>query len=322
MRYLVVGAGAVGGAIGARLAEAGHDVVLVARGRHLEVLRERGLTFVTQDGTSTLRLPAVGGPAEVTPSAEDVLVLATKTQDSAAALAAWAAAGVAAPVLCAQNGVENERLALRYFDRVYAACVWLPATFTEPGVVLAPAAPNTGVLQIGRYPDGRDDTADAIAADLTGARIATTVRVDAMRWKYGKLVRNLGNAFDALFSDVDGWAPLRDRTDAEARAVLAAAGIATTDADEEGAARAGRLTVQDLPGQPRGGSSTWQSLVRGAGSTEVDYLNGEIVLLGRTLNVPTPVNRAVQVLAGRAAAERLPPRSLPVADLLALLPDG
>jgi 2-dehydropantoate 2-reductase len=62
MRYIVIGAGAIGGTIGGRLAQAGHEVVLVARGPHLDTLRARGLKLAAPEGTSTLGIPAVGGP--------------------------------------------------------------------------------------------------------------------------------------------------------------------------------------------------------------------------------------------------------------------
>ncbi|HEY2286096.1 MAG TPA: 2-dehydropantoate 2-reductase N-terminal domain-containing protein, partial [Streptosporangiaceae bacterium] len=113
MRYIIIGAGAIGGAIGARLFESGHEVVLTARGAHLAALRESGLRFATPDGTATLRVPVAAGPAELPLRADDVLILAVKTQDATAALDAWAwepvtGGGTAAdslPVLCAQNGV-------------------------------------------------------------------------------------------------------------------------------------------------------------------------------------------------------------------------
>ncbi len=90
MRYIIIGAGAVGGAIGGRLAGAGHEVVLDAQGARYEALRAHGLRLVTPDGTHTYRLPTVDGPAglgEV--RADDVLVLAVRTQGSEGALAAW-----------------------------------------------------------------------------------------------------------------------------------------------------------------------------------------------------------------------------------------
>ncbi|MEV7023017.1 2-dehydropantoate 2-reductase N-terminal domain-containing protein, partial [Kitasatospora sp. NPDC093558] len=106
MRYIIIGAGAVGGTIGARLHESGRDVVLVARGAHLAALREHGLTFGAPDGTRTLPVPAVSGPEELELRPDDVLVLAVKTQDTAAALAAWA------PRPVAGGGTAGERLPL------------------------------------------------------------------------------------------------------------------------------------------------------------------------------------------------------------------
>ena len=63
MRYIIIGAGAIGGTIGARLFEGGHEVVLVARGAHHAALRDGGLRFATPDGTVTLPVPVVAGPA-------------------------------------------------------------------------------------------------------------------------------------------------------------------------------------------------------------------------------------------------------------------
>ncbi|MGZ4244904.1 MAG: 2-dehydropantoate 2-reductase, partial [Solirubrobacteraceae bacterium] len=118
MRFVILGAGAIGGAVGARLHQAGYDVTLIARGAHLEAIRRSGLTLVTPAERSVLSLPAVAEPAEVQWTGEEVVLLATKSQDTLAALAALRdAAG--APVVCLQNGVENERVALRFMDAVY-----------------------------------------------------------------------------------------------------------------------------------------------------------------------------------------------------------
>ncbi|MFJ9038057.1 ketopantoate reductase family protein [Streptomyces sp. NPDC102406] len=328
MRYLIIGAGAVGGAIGGRLAQAGHDVVLVARGKQYEALRDQGLTLRTPDGPHTHRLPVVDGPEALgTLHADDVLILAVKTQDSAAALAAWgprpvAGGGTAArrlPLICAQNGVESERLALRTFQRVYAMCVWLPATFVEPGVVRADGTPLTGILHLGRCPEGSDDTARAVAADLERSHFEAPVVADVMRWKYAKLLANLANAIEAVsgvLTSEESTALFR-RARAEGEAVLAAAGIAYTPRDEEDKARAGKIRFEPSDRTPRGGGSSWQSLQRGTGTIEADYLNGEIALLGRLHGVPTPVNDVLQEYADRAARERRPAGATSVAELTA-----
>ena len=88
MRYVIIGAGAVGGTIGARLFQSGREVVLVARGAHLAAIREQGLRFVTPEEDLRLPIPAVSGPDELgTLRADDVLVLCVKSQDTAAVLA-------------------------------------------------------------------------------------------------------------------------------------------------------------------------------------------------------------------------------------------
>ncbi len=327
MRYIVIGAGGVGGTIGGRLAQAGHEVVLVARGPHLDALRAQGgLRLATPEGTSVIDVPAVSGPDEVELTGDDVLLLTAKTQDAEAALAGWAwkpvpGGTVAAedlPVLCAQNGVASERLALRRFRQVYGVCVWLPATHLEPGLVEAQGAPLSGLLHIGRYPSGTDKTIERIGADLAASRFLAPVVPDIMRWKHGKLLANLGNAIEAVCGLGD-HSELRRRVRAEGKAVLAAAGIAYARNEESAALRGDQVQIVKINGTERGGGSSWQSLTRGTGSIEADYLNGEIVLLGRELGVPAPVNEVLQRLANQAARERRAPGSLTADEVLALV---
>ncbi|MGD0557167.1 MAG: 2-dehydropantoate 2-reductase N-terminal domain-containing protein [Streptosporangiaceae bacterium] len=331
MRYIIIGAGAVGGTIGGCLFQGGHDVVLVARGAHLDVLRSRGLTLATPLGTETLAIPAVGGPGELTLRDGDVLVLSTKGQDTAGVLDDWAwqpvggtaggsAAAEALPFVCAQNGVANEGFALRRFRHVYGMCVWLPATHLEPGTVVAQGTPLAGLLPVGRYPSGTDATAEEIGADLAGSRFLVPVSDNVMRWKYGKLLSNLNNAVEALcgpearFSD--DARELRERTRAEALAVLGAAGIAYASGEEIAAARGNKVDFGEIDGLTRAGGSSWQSLSRGTGTIEADFLNGEIVFLGRTHGVPTPVNETLQKMANQAARERRAPGSVASREIL------
>ncbi|ONK12952.1 2-dehydropantoate 2-reductase N-terminal domain-containing protein [Streptomyces sp. MP131-18] len=319
MRYLIIGAGAVGGAIGGRLFESGHDVVLVARGAHAAALREHGLRLHTPEAVLTLPVPVIEGPDAYRPRPDDVLVLAVKTQDSVAALDAWAPVAGGAPLVCAQNGVANERLALRRFPHVYGMCVWLPSQFLRAGEVTAPCAPLTGMLHLGRYPGGADDTARQISADLTASRFLSPVVPDVMRWKYAKLLANLANAVEAL-SGPPAAPPLTEvvaAARAEGVAVLDAAGLAYASEEEQARLRGDRMRIRQADGEERVGGSSWQSLRRGTGSIEADYLNGEIVLLGRRFGVPVPVNEALQRLAVECARAGRPPGSLPPAELAA-----
>ncbi|WP_371676089.1 ketopantoate reductase family protein [Streptomyces sp. NBC_01276] len=325
MRYIIIGAGAIGATIGGRLAESGREAVLVARGAHAEALRTDGLRLTTADGARVHRLPVAAAPAELGElRPDDVLLLTVKTQDAVAALDAWGDAEVAGggtaaqrlPLLCAQNGVESERLALRRFARVYGVCVWLPATFLEPGVVSALCAPLTGILHLGKAAGGTDRRIASVAADLEEAGFEAPVVEDVMRWKYAKLLGNLGNAIQATTGPEPdpAKAALLLRAIREGKAALEAAGIAHATEAEQAAARDGK--VNQPPGV-RGGSS-WQSLARGTGSVEADYLNGEIVLLGRLHGVATPVNDVLRHAANIFAREGLPPGAMSIADLTAL----
>ncbi|MFE6195234.1 ketopantoate reductase family protein [Streptomyces sp. NPDC057838] len=324
MRYIVIGSGAVGGSIGGRLHESGRSVVLVARGAQVEALRARGLRLTVPTGTLTLDVPVAAGPEDVGLRADDVLVLAVKTQHSVAALDAWAArpvagggtAGERLAVVCAQNGVENERLALRRFREVYGMCVVLPSSHLTPGEVVAPCGPYSGALVLGRYGTGGDDRARRIADDLEKSCFLAPVAADVMRWKYGKLLGNLANAVEAVCGSASD-AAARDliaRAKAEGAAVLDAAGIAYASGAEITELRGGTVEVRPVPGEPTR-SSTWQSLARGTGSIETDYLNGEIVLLGREHGVPTPVNAALQAAARESALRGGKPGGLTADDL-------
>ncbi len=329
MRYIIIGAGAVGGTIGGQLAEAGHQVVLVARGAHYEALRDGGLRLTTAEGTTTHRLPVVDRPEAVELRLDDVLFLTVKTQDSTAALETWAArpvagggtAGALLPLVCAQNGVESERLALRRFRQVHGMCVYLPATHTEPGAVSAAGRPLTGVLHIGRFPAGTDETAERISADLEKSNFLAPVVPDVMRWKYAKLTANLANAIEATTGVIadEAQVALARRVMAEGRRVLAAAGVEAVGEEEQKEARGDRIRFDPFDGSKRGGGSSWQSLNRGTGTIEADYLNGEMVLLGRMHGVPTPVNETLQRVANGFARERRQAGSMPVAELTALV---
>ena len=319
MRYIVYGAGAVGGVIGGRLHHAGHEVVLLARGPHLEALQRDGLRLLTPDGPEHHRIPAHGSPAEAGVTDDDVVLLTVKSQDTAAALTDLGAQAPGVTVVCAQNGVANERAALRHFADVHGMCVILPSQFVEPGVVVQQSSPSAGVLDVGRYPRGSDEVDERMAQDLTAAGFRADADADVMRKKHRKLLLNLGNALDALC----GWdargSDLYRRALEEAEACFAAAGIELQSAEEEKQRREGGVSLKPVEGQDRGGSSTWQSLARGTGTIETDYLNGEIVLLGRLHGVPTPVNELLRREAASAARERRRPGTTDLADLEARL---
>jgi 2-dehydropantoate 2-reductase len=260
-------------------------------------------------------------------AAGDVLIVAVKSQHSESVMAQLAAipvdgssAGETLPIVSAQNGISNEDCALRFFAAVHGMCVNLPATHLEPGRVDANGAPESGVLQVGRYPFGADDTSSALVAALAGSGFGSAVREDVMAWKRAKLVRNLANALEVLCAgstDRDGLRAVRQAARAEALAGFAAAGWSCTDDDEWDSFLADRARAVTIGDRPRQGGSTWQSIERGQGSVETDFLNGEIVRLGRLYGIATPVNTAIQTAMRRIDPESGRPSPLEPSALIA-----
>ncbi len=303
-RYVVIGAGAIGALLTAQLRLAGIPVLLVARGEALESVRTRGVRVARPAGVDSVDVPVVGAPAEAALTPDDVLVLAVKAQHAAAALADWAwqpvaGGGVGAdlPVITFQNGLVTEPEALRLFRRVIGATIAVAAVHLRPGEVASPAWPEIGLAWIGGYPDVVDADQGAYARDLRAAGYTTWSRTDIRAVKAWKLLGNLGNALDLYTGSAEERVAARTLLVREAQAVYDAAGIRAAEIDFAGL----RLSNGAVPGYPAGRMSTWQSFARGA-SSEVDHLNGEVVLLGRLHGVPTPVNELVQRTLGAHAA--------------------
>jgi 2-dehydropantoate 2-reductase len=316
-RYIIFGAGAVGGLIGARLFRAGHDVTLIARGANRQALAEGGLLLRTSEGEDIVPVPVVGSISELSLRPEDVVILAMKTQDCAAALdelASVAPPGIA--VACALNGIESERMALRLFDNVYGIHDYVFAVMLRPGEVECYNGPAFGIFDIGRYPAGGDDRAEAIASDLRNAGFDSIVQPDIMRWKRGKLIANTGNALGAACAATKELQDIMMDARHEAEACYRAAGLDYA-ASAESMARGAKLEIRTIDGKNFYGGSTAQSLARGTPTTEVDYLSGEIARLGRVHGVPTPINTALQRIVRELAQQHSPPGALSSDELRA-----
>ncbi len=319
MRYVIYGAGGVGSIIGAKLFMAGFDVVLIARGEHLAAIQRDGLQLKhpNPEATECLPITAVAHPNQMEFGPDDVVLLTMKSQDTAPALDELRyAAGDQVVVVSAQNGVENERLALRRFANVYGMLVIMPASFTEPGSVETTAWPVTGVLDLSRYPRGSDATAEAIAADLKKADFLSSPDADVMRVKYAKLRENMINAVHALLPPETDTTDILESLRAETTACFEAAGI-ESDATAVMMQRAKGMSAS-VGGVGTGGwrgSSTWQGIMRGTGSSETDYLNGEAVLLGRLYGVATPMNEVMALYVDRMVREKQAPGSVTLEEL-------
>ncbi len=142
MKCVVVGAGGVGGYFGGRLAAAGHDVALVARGPHLAAIRERGLRVRSILGDVEVTLPASDDPAELGPC--DVVLFCVKAYDSATAVAALPPLiGADTVVLPFLNGIEHiaQLAALLGPAHVAGGAAYIFSSIAEPGVVVHTGGP-------------------------------------------------------------------------------------------------------------------------------------------------------------------------------------
>ncbi|KQH88007.1 ketopantoate reductase family protein [Vibrio furnissii] len=158
MKFAILGAGGIGCYYAARLLHAGHDVVLVARGAHLDALQSQGLSLSHPDFSFDGRVNAtdVAGLCKQENAADfDLLILASKGSTTAPILAQmqpWLA-GSSVPMLSIQNGVTNEQViaeALGVERTIGGLAVKIGAHVLSPGVVEA-----TGIAQIdfGAWPN-------------------------------------------------------------------------------------------------------------------------------------------------------------------------
>jgi 2-dehydropantoate 2-reductase len=315
VKYAVVGTGSIGVLLAARLAAAGRDVVAVPReGPAARV----PFVVISSRGREEHAVTTVGWD-QLAERDDVVALLAVKSQNTAAVLAAKAAAGVGGAVVCMQNGVDSERQALRFAAEVRGGLVMCPATRIAPFTVRSHASASYGVFDVGRWPTAgavADRLADEIAADLEAAGFSSRSIRDVSRWKYAKLLRNVLNAVDAACGWQARGSVLAERVAAEARECLDAAGIDRVSPEELSARAAGYSDYVPVEGIEFSGSSTAQSLSNGTGSVEVDYLNGEICLLGRQHGVPTPANALMQQVCTRLAALGAAPESLDADELV------
>lgn len=314
---MIYGAGGIGGGIGAQLQLAGEEVVAIARGAHLRAIQARGLEVLTPDSRHRVDLRAVGHPGEIEWRGEDVVFLTMKSQDTWQALLDLrrACAPASPTVVCAQNGVVNERMASRVFDRVYSILVHMPATFLEPGRIRVEATPVRGVLDVGRFPRGVDGRVEDLCTVLERAGFSSRPDPRILRFKYGKLLMNLGNAVEALCGFEADLTAITKVLRVEAMTCFDAAGIDFVTARGLRERCEGRYELGEVASAPRQGGSTWQSLARGRRTIETDHLNGEVCLLGTLHGVPTPYNRAVQQLAAEQLAAGSGPGAIPVAEI-------
>lgn len=316
-RYIVIGAGAVGGILAAQWTEARTRVTLVARGRALEVIARDGLRLRRPAGDVVVPVDVVGSLAEARPTTGDTIVLAVKAQDAEAAVAeiAWVdlvdGAGTVSdlPILTLQNGLAAEDIALRRFERVIGVSIGIPASHLEPGVIVSPAQPVTGVAWIGGYPRSLPGDEERHRLAFARAGFAAFVEPDIAAAKRRKLLANLRNVVEVFDTTLDHAEAAEWALAEEARAVFRSAGLPVAAPP----VTAPRLEVAAVPGHVAGHLSTWQSFARGA-SSEVDFLSGEVAFIARRHGVAAPLNSAIARELGRLSVRSGRPGQLPLPE--------
>jgi 2-dehydropantoate 2-reductase len=327
MVVAVFGAGAIGSLVGARLFEAGVDVQLVARPAHAQAIQANGLRLEARGGSRSVRLPA----ATQLEGSPDLILLTVKSQDVKTACMEIARLRSDATVVTMQNGVRSDGEAAEILGRrrIVGCVLNVSATYLEPGVI----EQNTGLLlQIGApFPEAAARVDAVFEVLIKGMR--TQVVPDIARARWTKLMANVNNAIMTVTGLPIGRA-LRHRglarlAVATIRESVRTVQLAGFGLDQSRRARnfrllailpgpianvvfAGRL-ASDFPPASDFGPSTLQSLRRGS-SSELDYLNGEIVSLGEQIGRPTPYNSGL-LAVGREVFETK--RNLTPEELLA-----
>ncbi len=294
MKIAIIGAGGVGGYFGARLAEAGHEVAFVARGAHKDAMKANGLTVHSPLGEIHLPAPdVVDDPAAVGPR-EAVLFCVKLWDVPGAAEIVRPMLGRESCVVPIQNGVSvtDTLSGLLGAEHVLGAVTQISASIEAPGVIRHHG--DFARLIFGEPGGGSSVRLERLAAACQAAgieaRAAPDIAVEI--WKKFIFLAPMAGAtafYRAPIGEIrdhpERWARLEAMV-RETVAVGRAKGVALADDAEEGPLG----FLRKLP--PEMKSSMQLDLERGR-RLELEWLNGEVVRLGRELGVPTPENAAV-----------------------------
>ena len=327
MRFVIAGAGAIGGYIGARLAKAGADVVLFARGPHLRAMEERGLRVVSPDGDFEVR-PAVTGDLSTIGTA-DVVFLGVKAHGlTTLAPGLRQLYGPNTVVVSTQNGIpwwyfhghggELDGLRLEHVDpggviassiepeRVVGSLAYFATDIAEPGVI---HHTEGNKMSLGEPNGTRTERSKAIAEALIAAGLRCPV---STRFRHEIWVKLLGNvAFNPISALTGGTleqlvrhaetAGLVREIMAETQAVAGTLGIEMSISIDQRMAGAEKVGAHK--------TSMLQDYEAGR-PMELDAVVGAVIELGHRLGVPTPATRAMYACArfldDARAAQRAP----------------
>jgi 2-dehydropantoate 2-reductase len=311
MRITIMGAGGVGGYFGAKLAKSGCEVNFIARGAHLAFLRRNGLRVESQLGDIYLpEVRASDDPAAF--GTPDYVLLCVKLWDTEPAVGALAQVmGPQTAVLSFQNGVQKDDLLRKLLGEkaVMGGVAYIGAGIARPGVIR-----HTGTIQrlvFGEFDGSRSQRASALLEACTRAGIDAEISADVRRAIWEKFVFIVGlSALTSATRQTIG--PVRGN--ARTRALLleimketVAVGRAHGVNLPEDFAEKRLAFVDSLPAEM---TSSMHNDLEAGKRLELDWLSGAVAELGKAVNVPTPMNRAVSaILALYANGASAPPRA-------------
>lgn len=299
MRIAILGAGGVGGYFGGALARAGHTVSLLARGAHLDALRERGLEVRTPEGTYTVAVEATDDPAKLVPI--DLAVVAVKGYSLPEVTpAARLLAEGGAMVLPLLNGVEaaDRLVASGVPDRqVLGGLTEISAARVAPGVIQRFSSFQRVV--VGERGGGTSERTERIAAAFRGAGVDSQASDDitADLWRKFAFISSMAAACGLARSPVGS---IRDRPlghlliERAVREVLTvgrALGVKLTDEDEV-------KVLGFVDSLAPGLKPSFLLDLEAGGPTEIEDLSGAVSRLGRAAGVETPVHDVAIAVLG------------------------
>jgi len=290
MKIYVLGAGSIGSLLGALLARAGNDVLLIGREEQVKAINERGLRVVGLEEFEVHPRASVHAPDEP----PELLILATKSYSTKSALeCARRCIGPETWVLSVQNGLGNEELALKYTPNVIGGITTNGAMLVEWGKV---RWTGKGLTVIGKYPTGEDPFVKKVSGVFNRAGIETRVTDNAIGWKWAKVIVN---------SVINGLGTVLEVKNGALVDIPELEGISVEIA-REGCIVAQQLGIEfevhplellwDTIERTRDNyNSTLQDIMRGR-KTEVDYIHGKIVEHAASVGLEAPRNELLWAL--------------------------
>jgi 2-dehydropantoate 2-reductase len=302
MKIAVMGTGAIGGYVGARLAARGGQVSFIARGRHLAAIREAGLRVLSPLGDVHVD-PASATDDPTAVGEVDVVLLGTKLYDVEAAAPAIAPmVGGETAVICLQNGVDATEIVARLYGEahVVGGVVVINGEIAAPGVIRHKALNRLAVGEL----DGRASERLARFVTLANAAgIETTLSRDIRLeiWRKFLLLAPLAAlsamtrvALARIRAQEETWR-LAEQAMREVVVVASAAGVVLTEEDVQ-------RTLAFVQGMPETWTASLAVDLEQGRRLEIDWLSGAICRLGRAAGIPTPFHDvALGVLKPHAA---------------------